>query len=467
MTLEIEATPKHRPELDPEFLPAVLWERGFDKAVESVGGGHSIAIAAKRSHGATSRVKFNVLPSTDEFLPLNIRRAERALKSLLWMRGGAEIYVAGDMQVAKALAEIYSPSGKRAFDNEMIGKKIQGLPITVKSVELDDTPEETTLETPLGGHFDGCRIGFDLGGSDRKCAAVVDGEVVFSEEVEWAPYFQNNPEYHRAGIEDSLQRAAAKLPRVDAIGGSAAGVYVDNKVRVASLFRGVPEDIFKSKVVGMFEEMKREWGVPFQVVNDGEVTALAAAAEMHDTAILGISMGTSLAAGHVTPKGNITDWLNELAFVPIDYRPDAPLDEWSGDAGCGVQYLSQQAVARLAPNAGLDFPKDMPLPERLLEVQGLMANGDPKAEKIYKTIGAYFAYAVTRYADFYDFRNLLILGRVTSGRGGEVILDTAQSVLKDEFPKLAEKISFKTPDEKGKRHGQAVAAAGLPVFEKH
>jgi len=202
--------------------------------------------------------------------------------------------------------------------------------------------------------------------------------------------------------------------------------------------------------------------VPLVLVNDGEVTALAGAMEINDSAVLGISMGTSMAVGYVNPEGNITDWLNELAFAPIDYRDDAPADEWSGDIGCGVQYFSQQGVARLAAKAGLDFKDDMPLPERLVEVQKLMAGGDSRARKIYETIGINFGYTLAHYADFYDYRNLLILGRVTSGDGGQLILDKAREVLNEEYPELSEKIAFRTPDEKNKRHGQAVAAAGLP-----
>ena len=56
---------------------------------------------------------------------------------------------------------------------------------------------------------------------------------------------------------------------------------------------------------------------------------------------------------------------NELAFVPVDYRANAPKDEWSGDRGCAVQYFSQQAVGRLLPLAGIDAPAGMSLPEKL------------------------------------------------------------------------------------------------------
>jgi predicted NBD/HSP70 family sugar kinase len=317
----------------------------------------------------------------------------------------------------------------------------------------------------MGRHLEGCRIGFDLGGSDRKAAALIDGKVVYSEEIAWDPYFQKDPTYHIEGVQDTLVRAAAHLPRVDAIGGSAAGVYVNNEVRVASLFRGVPPDQFERHIRRMFFTLQERWGgIPFEVVNDGEVTALAGSMEMNDNAVLGVSMGTSQAGGYVTPAGNITSWLNELAFAPIDYRPNGPRDEWSGDHGCGAQYFSQQGVARLAAKAGFGFASSMPLPEQLIAVQTAMNSGDERARAIYSSIGVCFGYAIAHYAEFYDIRNLLVLGRVSSGEGGETILAVAMAVLRNEFPELADKIRLRTPDEKSKRHGQATAAASLPAL---
>ena len=186
---------------------------------------------------------------------------------------------------------------------------------------------------------------------------------------------------------------------------------------------------------------------------------------MESNGVLGLSMGTSQAIGYVNTSGNITDWLNELAFAPVDYRDDAPADEWSGDIGCGAQYFSQQAVARLAPAAGLEYPADMPFPKRLEAVQALMAEDDERAAKIYRTIGTCFGYAIAHYADFYEIKNLLILGRVSSGKGGEIIIEEAKKVLAAEFPALAESITFRIPDEKFKRHGQAVIAASLPTIK--
>jgi predicted NBD/HSP70 family sugar kinase len=240
-------------------------------------------------------------------------------------------------------------------------------------------------------------------------------------------------------------------------------VYIDNEVRAASLFRGVPDDQFDLHVRRIFLDLKEEWGgIPFVVVNDGEVAALAASMSLGSNSVLGVAFGTSLAAGYVNTVGGITDWLNELAFVPVDYRTDAPADEWSKDLGVGVQYLTQQAVARLCPAAGIDLPDTMPFPERLLEVQALMASGDPRAERLFETIGVYLGYSVAHFATFYELENVELMGRVTSGKGGDVILEKALQVLAIEFPEYS--IEVNLPNEKSRRHGQALAAASLPTI---
>ena len=452
---------KHHPPLDPDFRPAVLWNRNYAAKVAQAPDARPLAISLERGDATVSVYRTKVLSAAAGNNALNVRYVERLLKFLLWQRGGYRILIAGAPELAAQIQAIYSPDGQRAFDYHFMGRKVYGRTMEVAACEWENLPESRELSIPLGRNLDGCRIGFDLGGSDRKCAALLDGKVVFSEEIRWDPYFQSNPQYHYEGIQETLRRAAEHLPKVDAIGGSAAGVYVNNEVRVASLFRGVSEEDFEKQVRRIFFDLQKEWGgIPFEVVNDGEVTALAGSMSMNDNAVLGISLGTSLAAGYVDPEGHIRPWLNELAFAPVDYRDNGPVDEWSGDAGCGVQYFSQQGVARLAPLAGLTFPSDMAFAEQLVEVQRLMAEGDSRARAIYETIGVCFGYAIAHYADFYDIRNLLILGRVTSGEGGGIILERAGAVLRDEFPELA--IQLRTPDEKDKRHGQAVAAASLP-----
>lgn len=459
----LPVTLRHRPPLDPDFLPASLWNREFRRKVEESGRAEELVLTLDRPDGSRSRFATRTLPHEGEAVALNQLYVERIVKFLLWQRGGFRLTVAGNPALAAYLRGVYAPSGTRAFDYEFMGQTVYGHDFQVESVALGQAPDEAETTLSLGRHLDGCRIGFDLGGSDRKCAAVIDGKVVHSEEVTWDPYFQKDPQYHFDGIMDTLRRAAEKLPRVDAIGGSSAGVYVNNEVRVASLFRGVSREDFDARVRRMFFEVKAAWGdIPFEVANDGEVTALAGSMSLGDGAVLGVSMGTSQAGGYVTPQGTITNWLNELAFAPIDYAPRAHVDEWSRDGGVGAQYFSQQAVGRLTVPAGIVLPAEMPLPEKLVAVQELMEKGDSRALAIYNTIGTYFGYAIAHYADFYEIRHLLLLGRVLSGKGGDRIIEVAQQVLADEFPELAESVKVHTPGEAEKRHGQAVAAASLP-----
>jgi len=452
-----------KPVLDPEFVPAISWTRAYLGKVARDANARQIHLSLSRPDGTTFRWAGPVLSPGGANDAATLRHIERIVKFLLWQKGGSRIRIAGAPEVVAALAEIYGGNGARKFDREFIGTKIFGEPVTVTAVgRAADLPKANDGTMTLGRNLDGCRIGFDLGGSDRKCAALVNGEVVFSEEIVWDPYFQSDPAYHIEGIHDSLKRAAAHLPRVDAIGGSAAGVYVNNEVRAASLFRGISEADFEAHIRRIFFTLKARWdGVPFEVVNDGEVTALAGSMGLGKNRVLGVAMGTSEAAGYVDGDGHIKPWLNELAFAPVDYREDAPIDEWSGDRGCGALYFSQQAVARLAPAAGFEFG-GMPFPEQLVKVQEAMAAGDPRAASIYETIGCHFGYAIAHYAEFYEIENLLILGRVTSGDGGQMIIDEAETVLAKEFPDL--RIKLVVPDEKTKRHGQAVAAASLPAL---
>jgi predicted NBD/HSP70 family sugar kinase len=454
------AIPRYRPLLDPGFAPAVLWNRDYRARVAADRAARPIEMALCRQDGTVFRYADRILSAGGSSDALTLKYVERIFKFLLWQKGGSRLLLSGAPDVAAALAGIYSATGARSFDWEFIGHKIFGEHISVRAVESADLPAANENTMALGRNLEGCRIGFDLGGSDRKCAAVIDGKVVFSEEVAWDPYFQNDPNYHIEGIHDSLKRAAAHLPRVDAIGGSSAGVYINNEVRAASLFRGVSPADFETHIRRIFFTLKERWNnVPFEVVNDGEVTALAGSMGLQANRVLGVAMGTSQAAGYVDAQGHIKPWLNELAFAPVDYRDDAAVDEWSKDIGCGALYFSQQAVARLAPAAGFDFG-NMPFPEQLVKIQEAQEAGHQQAGAIYETIGCYFGYSIAHYADFYDIANLLILGRVTSGEGGAIIINEAETVLAEEFPDL--QIKLVVPDEHTKRHGQAVAAASLP-----
>jgi predicted NBD/HSP70 family sugar kinase len=207
--------------------------------------------------------------------------------------------------------------------------------------------------------------------------------------------------------------------------------------------------------------LEREWRVPVEVANDGDVTALAAHLADGATGVLGVAMGSSEAAGYIDRAGHLTGRLNELAFAPADLAPDAPADEWSGDTGVGAMYFSQQAVNRLARHFGLHYDDATTLPDRLVDVQRRMADGDAKARAIYETVGTHLGHAVAWYREFYDFGHMLVLGRVTTGSGGDLLLATARATLAAHYPDVAATVSLRMPDEKSKRLGQAVAAAAL------
>ncbi len=450
------------PPLDPGFQPAVLVNHNYLAAAKKTGQAVPLVIGLERERGLVSRYETFVFPYADA---ATLQYVERTVKFLLWARGGWKLFIGGGPKtIGEFIRKTYSPTGARKFDCDLMGtaygKKFQVV-VTVP----EKVPANSEMELAAGGHLKGCRIGFDLGASDYKVSAVRDGEAVFTEETPWDPKSQANPEYHYHHISAALHRAAARLPRVDAIGGSSAGVIVDNEIRVASLLRAIPKKDFP-KAAGIFKRIQREWNVPVVVMNDGDVTALAGALSLGKKGLLGVAMGSSEAAGFMDKQGRILGWLNELAFAPVDYNPAAPADEWSGDQGVGALYFSQQAVNKLLPAAKITLPEKMGLPERLKEVQALMAKGDPRAAAIYETIGVYLGWAMAHYADFYDFRQALILGRVVTGKGGDIILDKARGVLKTEFPAAAKRIALHVPDEKSRRIGQAVAAASLPELRK-
>ncbi len=453
--------PKITPPVDPSFRPAVLANRAFREAVKASGQGVPLVLGIERADGTRSIYKTEVWPSGAARAAENLPYVERIVKFLLWQRGGYKVIVGGPREVGEHIAAVYAPGGARAVDYDFMGG-VYEKQFNVEITDADKVPPAQEQTKALGRHLEGCRIGFDAGASDRKASAVIDGEAVYSEEVIWNPRPQTDPEYHYNEIMASMKAAAAHMPRVDAIGVSSAGVYINNRVMVASLFRGVPKDLFEAKVKNLFLRIRDEWGVPLEVVNDGEVTALAGSMSLGVNAILGVAMGSSEAAGYVTPEGSITNWLNELAFAPVDYAPDGPVDEWSGDRGVGALYFSQQAIFRLAPAAGIELDESLGLAERLKSFQDLHQTGDPRTRRVYETIGVYLGYGIAHYADFYDLEHVLVLGRVTSGEGGQILLDKAQEVFAAEFPELAKKVEIHLPDEKSRRVGQSIAAASLP-----
>ena len=453
----VEFSVENVPELDPGFMPLLSFNRAYLRGAKK-----PLDIAVERSGGQVAAVH-TFIYGTPEMAEADRYYTDRLVKFILWMKGGFRIYVSGDRGVFDHLRSAYSPDGERSFDCALMSR-VYERPFEVTYCEA--VPAEKSAPEQTGRHLGGCRIGFDAGGSDRKVSAVIDGTPVYSEEVVWYPKLNSDPDYHYEGIVSALRAAAAHMPRVDAIGVSSAGIFVDNRCMVASLFLKVPQELFEKKVKDIYIRAAKELGgVPVAVCNDGDVTALAGAMSLGENNILGIAMGTSEAVGYVDTNGNVTGWLNELAFAPVDAAQDAMADEWSGDIGCGVKYFSQDGVIKLAARAGIALDAALAPAQKLKIVQTLMEADDERAKAVFRSLGVYLAHSLALYHEFYGCGSVLLLGRVMSGKGGDTILETARRVLDGEYPELKGRVRPIVPDEKARRVGQSVAAASLPELD--
>lgn len=451
--------PKFIPPLDPKFVPMVLSRRDYQNEVVASSDTVDVALVIERHDSMRSRFDFKVLSVTNENIERSYHYVERMVKFLLWARGGWKIIFSGPKELGSRLQADYSSGGKRAFDVDLMSTTYSQ-PFEVQLVDSSSVPEANEMPLVVSGKADGCRIGIDLGASDYKISAVVDGEVVYSDEIPWDPKPQTDPQFYLDAMRNGIDICASKMERIDAIGVSSAGIYLNNEPRVASLYRSISKADFEKLIRPLFKNLAKEYDVPLIAINDGDVSALAGAQYLGKTGVVGLAMGSSEAVGYLNRDGHIEPWLNELAFAPVDLQEEGGEDEWSKDIGVGAMYFSQQAVNKLALMAGLSFPEDMGLPKRLVEIQNKMKEGNETVKKIYESIGIYLGYAMASYREFYDYSELLLLGRVSSGKGGDIIVEKARAVLVGEFPELG--LNIHVPDEKFRRVGQSIAAASLP-----
>ena len=457
--LGIEYQIRNLPALDRAFIPFGVWASAYEKGAE-----RPFKIAVERENGLVTVYETKLRGPA--FAEANYRYAERCVKMLLWSVGGWRVYLCGDDAIAKRMQDEYRAGGKREFDVGFM-QDVYERPFEIVVTDAANFPQAHEQTRKVGGHTNGCRIGFDAGGSDRKVSAVIDGRTVYSEEVVWHPKTEPDPQYHFNGIVEAFRTAASKMPRVDGIGVSSAGVFIGNSPMVSALFLKVPREK-RELVKTIYDRAAREIGdVPIVVANDGDVTALAGAMGLECGSVMGMAMGTSEAVGYVDAEGKVLGWLNELAFAPVDLFENAMADEWSTDIGVGCKYFSQDAVIKLAPRAGIELDSALTPAEKLKVVQNLMEKGDSRARRIFASIGAYLAHTLKLYCRFYDVHHMIVLGRVMSGLGGSVILETCLSILNEEYPELAQKVRVMLPDEKTRRVGQSVAAASLPELRKN
>ena len=452
---------QHRPILDPNYLPMIEFERQYQAAAQEAGLMMNCVLSLVKNPRQVARQEFQIslAPLLQERTMLYLNRF---VKSMLWLYGGYRFYSNLPLELTRKLQALFSGQGQQKFDAEFIVEGIFERKLEFCHCALKDMPAPCSEAASVGGKSGGRRLGFDVGGSDKKIAAIAQNNVVFADSIIWDPYPQTDLAWHRREMRELLELGASKLAGgIEAVGGSAPGIIMDDEVKVSSLFRGLNDESQRAESRAMFREMVWQvfGNIPFRLANDGDVTALAGAMILNKNKLLGIAMGTSQAAGYANERGAINSWFSELAFVPVDMGPQRAQDEWSKDWGVGAEYFSQQAVIRLAPKAGIELPPALPKPEKLALVQEKLKEGHAGAADIYRTIGVYLGYALPWYHRFYGMENVLLLGRVLKGEGGKSIIAAAEKVLEDDFPQLNLQL-FTLGDERI-LHGQAMAAAAL------
>lgn len=482
--------------LDAGFRPLVLGKRKYIEAASRCNDKISWALLRE---GGCARYELPVFPSDHDDVDASIYLAGVLIQEMLWQRSAYELQLAGPEKICLALKADFSLGGRYDFEVKSM-PRVCGTTDKPFKVEIkaDASALEPSKDTPVecGTEANGCRLAFDLGKSDIKTVAVKDGKVEYSKETEW-DVTNSDPDYHYKAIRDALLVAKQHLDRVDAVGGSATGtISLDNGATWCDIFPNVPAELYQEKVVDIFRRLAKDIAgeAPLKVINDGEVTALAAVQRINSLRkeksvdsgsvgnVMGISMGSSEGAGYANAQGNLTGWINELCYVKLDMNPEAPLDPWScAHRGLSHMYLGQRGATKLAGKAGLQVPPNQVYPhddmcqikhdihaDCLKNIQKAMQSADldqkAAAEKIYRTVGVYLGYALAQYREFYKIDHLMILGRVSKGEGGDMMLQTAREVLEKEFDGEGH-IEFYTADDEFKAVGQCIAAAALPIVD--
>lgn len=465
--------------LDPNFSPVVLAKKQYLQATE--GCVDKLEWALPRV-GGVARHSVPVFPEGHEDIDASIYIAGVLIQEMIWQRSASELQLAGPKAVCDAIARAYAPGGMYEYEVTTMPNVCgtPGVPFQVKIVAAADLPEGKDTPQVCGKDANGCRLAFDLGKSDIKVVAVQDNEVKYSKETEW-DVTNPDPDYHFKAIIDAMKIGKDALPKIDAIGGSATGtVSANNEATWCDIFPNVPPDAYKEKVVDIFIRIAKELAgdVPLKVINDGEVTALAAVQKIKAGKVLGISMGSSEGGGYANADGNLMGWINELCYIRLDLNPMAPSDPWTKGAHSGIShmYLGQRGATKLASAGGIEGPEDQIYPNpamctirhenhaqclKLIQEAMKTPAKEPRARLIYETVGVYLGYGLAQYTEFYEIDHIMILGRVSKGAGGDIMLAKAKEVLETEFPDIPP-IQFHTADDHFKAVGQCIAAAALP-----
>jgi len=477
-------SPKVKAPLDPGFAPVVLAKREYRNAAKDCAD--TLHFALVRADGC-ARGELKVFPEDDKRYQATVILAGVMIQETIWRCGASSLQLAGPASLCQTLKTAYSKGGTYEFEADVM-PKANGTPDKVFDVMVvggpADLPEAKDTPQVCGKSADGCRLAFDLGKSDIKTVAIKDGEVLDSAETEW-DVTSADPQYHFdaivAAMKKTIANAEAKgFGKIQAVGGSATGtVSANNEATWCDIFPNVPQDVYKEKVVDIFKRLAKEVAgdVPLKVINDGEVTALAAFQRINKGNVMGISMGSSEGGGYANEDGNLMGWINELCYIKLDMNPEAPTDPWTKGAHRGMShmYLGQRGATKNAHKI-CEVPENYKYPhpdmcsikhedhaQCLKLIQKAMVDTPDKASDLYRTCGVYLGYGLALYCEHYKIDHVMILGRVSKGAGGDLMLKVASEVLETEFPELP-KITFHTADDHFKAVGQCIAAAALPTI---
>ncbi len=455
------------PKYDAEYLPIYYMLRAYRKRLEEEEA-EEFSIGILRNKLLVERKSFPIIREGDKLAKdiapgkplsdtarLTIDYVDRLLKSFLWIVGGNGLFLKGPKWLVNIISERYQKTGARSFDRQFF-ERIFKQDFFITSDESEFLVAEEKLEMPWLVSNEGLQvnslkqkelkyenvIGLDLGASLLEVSALHRGKLLFQAKKSWTPKRQNSPAYHYEEISKAIHEAKAALSGLDFIGISSPGVVLNNQIRESSLFRKIPLDK-TAELKELFPKISERFGhVPYRLVNDGEVSALAGRQVCGGTGILSLTFGTSLGAGYINPDGEFTNRTNELAFVPVDVGDRALEDEWSKDTGVGVSYFSQDAAIKLAKRAGIDFRAFKTEQEAFRHITLLLEEDDPRAKEVFRDMGIYLAYTIPFYREWYDFSHLFLQGGVMAGEHGKIIRKTASELVEIEFPELAGSLSL-------------------------
>jgi len=456
MGLDIKV--KNKPFYEPGFIPAYKFIEAYLK-----GASQPYALAWQRKDYISKFSTF--IYGTPEKSELDYYYLKLITEFTYNIWGGWKLYLCGDealsLKIKAAMLDTLAKFGSWGSIKLLFNQDF-----TVEFLPFEQCPQNEGSK-PFGNHLNGCRIGFDGGGSDRKVSAVIDGEVVYSEEVLWEAKFRSDIDYHYNEVLTAFKTAAAKMPRVDAIGVSIAGSMVGDQYYRGTITKEVSAKDMEEKGRDLFRRAADQIGPNIPVVgrNDGDIAALAGAMSLQKNKLWGVPLGTGFGSGYVDGAGNLKDWSTNMAFSKVAVNEDAHSSELLGFIGIGESYISQNRVIEMAEKEGIEMPPELYPAEKLLIIQDYMNKGDSRTTRIFTYMGCCFAHMLPLADLFLDIEHVYLIGRLVSGKGGEVFVQECQRVLNEDYPDHAAKMTLWLPDENDRRVSQSVAAASLPIVE--